>query len=90
LRLQVCVRMPMSTNDLHPSLNRLAAFDRGELCSGEWQMLADHVAVCPACCAALEELPASPLEDFLRKCVRASRPLPVFCSPRSAEPPRAL
>jgi len=52
----------------HPTVDQLAAFDRGQLGSLEWREVEQHVAGCADCCRKLETLP----EDALVRLVRES------------------
>jgi serine/threonine protein kinase len=53
---------------LHPSLERLSAFDSGRLRDAEWDEIERHVAHCATCCSELEALP----EDNFAALLRAS------------------
>jgi hypothetical protein len=64
--------MSPDANNPHPSAAELAAFDLGRLAPGDWLRVADHVAGCDACCAALEAVP----EDSLVALLRASAATP--------------
>jgi WD40 repeat protein len=56
----------------HPSLDKLAAFDQGNLGPGEWLDIERHLARCASCCRQLETLPEDALSTLLR--VSAGKP----------------
>src|SRR5690349_5250776 len=54
------------SNTPHPSPERLAAFDQGQLSPSEWAEIEDHVAGCDVCCRLLEGVPDDRLISLLR------------------------
>jgi hypothetical protein len=57
----------MNSNEgWHPSWEELCAFDHALLSDRAWQKIADHVAICDACCLRLDDLPEDDLERLLR------------------------
>jgi hypothetical protein len=59
----------------HPSLDQLAAFDRGQLRPAEWEAVGQHLASCDACCGQLEAVPDDPFVARVRE--SAGTPAPV-------------
>jgi serine/threonine protein kinase len=53
----------------HPTLDRLAAFDQGQLSPDEWTEIERHVAGCDTCCRRLEEVPEDGFIHLLRSSV---------------------
>src|SRR5213593_540557 len=51
----------------HPSWERLAAFDLGQLRAEEWPEIERHVAVCDECCLRLEAVPQDALLARIRE-----------------------
>jgi serine/threonine protein kinase len=54
------------TLNLHPTQAELQAFDSGQLAAGDCAAIEQHLAVCPACCRALDTAPQGALEAMLR------------------------
>jgi hypothetical protein len=73
----------------HPPLERLAAFDQGQLRPDEWTEIERHVSRCDLCCRKLEELPEDGMTRLLRS--SAGKTLPGH-TPRpdtQVQPPEA-
>ncbi|HET6884033.1 MAG TPA: efflux RND transporter permease subunit [Pirellulales bacterium] len=51
----------MNDASVHPTLERLLAFDRGMLAPEEWPEIDRHIAACESCCQKLDDLP----EDYM-------------------------
>jgi hypothetical protein len=65
------------TNQAHPSLALLQAFDRGKIDPDQWEAVAEHLRACPACAQKLETLPDQTLKDFVGELLsEAGTPLP--------------
>src|SRR5262245_27575580 len=60
----------------HPSLDQLAAFDRGQLRPAEWEAVGQHLASCDACCRQLEAVPDDPFVAPVRE--SAGTPAPAW------------
>src|SRR5260370_26189158 len=54
------------SQDLHPTLAELQAFDSGQLPAAERGSIERHLEGCAACCGALDTLPEGALEALLR------------------------
>jgi len=82
--------MPEKDNG-HPSAQKLAAFDSGQLQPAEWEGLERHVSQCAACCERLETLPEDSMVTLLRSSAAGPRrPETVdtrYLTPHSAETP---
>src|SRR2546423_15214884 len=70
----------------HPTLEQLAAFDRGQLPPEERAAVERHVAGCDACCARLESVPDDALVGLLREAT-GSRPRPATERAREIQGP---
>lgn len=80
--------------DAHPSLDELAAFDRGMLGPDPWRQVEAHVARCEHCCGVLESLGDDALSSLLRGLGEAEVVTPVAAEtgewparPTVTEPP---
>jgi serine/threonine protein kinase len=54
------------SQDSHPTLAQLQAFDAGHLPPAERGPIERHLEACPACCGVLDSLPEGPLVAMLR------------------------
>src|SRR5437773_11383184 len=69
----------MNMNDaggVHPSLEKLSAFDSGQLRDAEWEEVERHVAHCARCCEELDALPQDPFASLLRSSAGSTTPPP--------------
>jgi serine/threonine protein kinase len=60
--------------EVHPSPACLAAFDRGQLSSIEWNEIEAHLMSCEECCLQLEHVPEDALLQSLKVAVAAPTP----------------
>jgi serine/threonine protein kinase len=60
----------------HPSLERLAAFDRGRLSPTDWEEVERHLTTCDVCCQQLESLPDDMLLQLMRAAACPARDTP--------------
>jgi hypothetical protein len=56
----------MTPNGAHPTADQLAAFDAGRLHPDDAESVERHIAGCPDCCRALEQLPEDDLAALIR------------------------
>src|SRR5438132_6810168 len=74
---------------LHPSIERLSAFDSGQLHDAEWEEIERHVAQCATCCEELEALPEDKFAALLRASAGKSTVV-VSCESRQTPPGAAV
>jgi WD40 repeat protein/tRNA A-37 threonylcarbamoyl transferase component Bud32 len=74
---------------LHPSLERLSAFDSGLLHDAEWEEIERHVAHCTACCEELEALPEDQFASLLKASAGKST-VPPSCESKQTPPGAAI
>jgi eukaryotic-like serine/threonine-protein kinase len=59
--------VPVNNQLLHPDMSQLQAFARGELDAQQIEQIQRHLADCPSCCLALDEIPDDDLLDLVRR-----------------------
>ena len=68
-----------SAAEMHPSLDQLTAFDRGQLAGDEFSAVEHHVGVCGDCWRQLESLPDDGFVSLLRAAM--TRPGDIIADP---------